>query len=265
MKNEMKEKNNYLISEISGSKAIFTKRHLFNFSRFLEMNKETVDSFINVEKLFEEEKEKIEYLYVPNAEHTNIVINLDFCNYYKMVQYNKLVIKMPKPLCDGIITKDNSKSLIVFPGDCIVVAGVHQTTGVRFIFHAGWRGVSQNISKNIAIELKKLGVKLEEIQLVIFPSISEKYFTLDKENAKYFLKYKAFISSNDGENYNIDLVSILKSQLTSEGFSEKNISEMQYCTYSEYDSELKEYKFNSYRRDKSIQRNAAILIGNKDL
>ena len=40
---------------------------------------------------------------------------------------------------------------------------------------------------------------------------------------------------------------------------------MQYCTYSEYDSELKEYKFNSYRRDKSIQRNAAILIGNKDL
>ena len=31
------------------------------------------------------------------------------------------------------------------------------------------------------------------------------------------------------------------------------------------DSELKEYKFNSYRRDKSIHRNAAILIGNKDL
>ena len=264
MKNEMKEKNNYLISEISGSKAIFTKRHLFNFSRFLEMNKETVDSFINVEKLFEEEKEKIEYLYVPNAEHTNIVINLDFCNYYKMVQYNKLVIKMPKPLCDGIITKDNSKSLIVFPGDCIVVAGVHQITGVRFIFHAGWRGVSSNIVQNMAIELKKIGVKLEEIELIIFPSISKENFTLDKENAKYFFEYKAFISRNDdGESYNIDLVGILKSQLTTEGFLLENIQEMQYCTYSA--SDKNGYMFNSYRRDKGIQRNAAILLGEKDL
>lgn len=264
---KIKEKKDYLISEIAGSKAMFTKRNVFNFSRFLEMNNETVDSFLNLEELFKKEKEKedINYLYVPNSEHTNIVLNLDYCTYYKMVQYNEIILKMPKPLCDGILTTDASKSLVVFPGDCIVVAGVHQTTGVRFIFHAGWRGVSQNIAKNIAIELKKLGVKLEEIQLVIFPSISEKYFTLDKENAKYFLKYKAFISSNDGENYNIDLVSILKSQLTSEGFSEKNISEMKYCTYSEYDSELKEYKFNSYRRDKNIHRNAAILIGNKDL
>ena len=252
---KIEENNEYIITKVAGTKAIFTKRNKYNFSKFLEMNQETIFSFIELEKLFEKENENINYLYVPNAEHTDQIINIDACNYFKMVQYNNIILKMPKPLCDGIITTDNSKSLVVFPGDCIVVAGVHQTTGVRFIFHAGWRGVSQNISKNIAIELKKLGVKLEEIQLVIFPSIS----------AKYFLKYKAFISSNDGENYNIDLVSILKSQLTSEGFSEKNISEMQYCTYSEYDSELKEYKFNSYRRDKSIHRNAALLIGNKDL
>lgn len=264
MKNEMKEKNNYLISEISGSKAIFTKRHLFNFSRFLEMNKETVDSFINLEKLFERENENIQYLYVPNAEHTNIVINLDFCNYYKMVQYNKLVIKMPKPLCDGIITKDNSKSLILFPGDCIVVAGVHQITGVRFIFHAGWRGVSSNIVQNMAIELKKIGVKLEEIELIIFPSISREFLTLDEENAQSFKTYGDSIKWNQEiGQYNIDLVKILKSQLTSEGFLLENIQEMSYCTYSA--SDKNGYMFNSYRRDKSIQRNAAILLGKKEL
>ena len=81
-----------------------------------------------------------------------------------------------------------------------------------------------------------------------------------------FSDYEAFVKYNVvEENNNIDLVGILKSQLTSEGFSEKNISEMQYCTYSAFDKELNEYKFNSYRRDKSIHRNAAILIGNKDL
>ena len=203
-------------------------------------------------------------MYVPNAEHTNIVVNLDTCTYYKMVQYNKLVLKMPKPLCDGIITKDKSKSLVVFPGDCIVVAGVHQTTGVRFIFHAGWRGVANNIAKNMSVELKKLGVRLKNMEIIIFPSISKEVFQLDSENGKSFSNYPEYLKYNlESEKYNIDLVAILKSQLTSEGFSEKNISEMQYCTYSAYDTELKKYKFNSYRRDKSIQRNAAILLGEK--
>ena len=241
---------------------MFTKRNVFNFSRFLEMNNETVDSFLNLEKLFKKEKEDIQYLYVPNSEHTNIVLNLDYCTYYKMVQYNEIILKMPKPLCDGIITTDASKSLVVFPGDCIVVAGIDKESGTRFIFHAGWRGVSQNIAKNIAIELKKLGVKLEEIQLVIFPSISSKYLKLDLKNSEVFSDYEAFVKYNVvEENNNIDLVAILKSQLTDEGFCENNISEMSYCTYSAYDNELQEYKFNSYRRDKSIQRNAAILLG----
>ena len=262
MKMKINEKKNYLISEIAGSKAIFTKRYLFNFSKFLEMNEETIESFIELEKLFEKENENINYLYVPNAEHTNKIINIDDCKYYKMVQYNNLILKMPKPLCDGILTTDNKKSLVVFPGDCIVVAGIDKIKGIRFIFHAGWRGVSQNIVKNIAIELKKLGVKLEEIQLVIFPSISEKHFTLDLKNSEVFSDYPAFVKYNAiEENNNIDLVSILEVQLEKEGFDTQKTFKMDYCTYSSYNSELNEYMFNSYRRDKSIQRNAAILLG----
>ena len=264
---KIKEKKDYLISEIAGSKAMFTKRNVFNFSRFLEMNNETVDSFLNLEELFKKEKEDINYLYVPNSEHTNIVINLDYCTYYKMVQYNKIILKMPKPLCDGIITTDNSKSLIVFPGDCIVVAGIDKIKGVRFILHAGWRGVANNIAKEMARALKEIGVSLKGIELIIFPSISREFLTLDEENARSLEieKYLDSISWNkEIGQYNIDLVAILKSQLISEGFSISNIKEMSYCTYSEYDSELKEYKFNSYRRDKSIQRNAAILLGVKE-
>lgn len=259
---KINEKKDYVISEIAKCKVIFTKRNVFNFSRFLEMNQETIDSFINLEELFAKEEENINCLYVPNAEHTNIVVNLDTCTYYKMVQYNKLVLKMPKPLCDGIITKDKSKSLVVFPGDCIVVAGVHQTTGVRFIFHAGWRGVSQNIVKNMAIRLKEMNVKLEEMELIIFPSISEKHFTLDLKNSEVFSDYPAFVKYNAvEENNNIDLVSILEVQLEKEGFDTQKTFKMDYCTYSSYNSELNEYMFNSYRRDKSIQRNAAILLG----
>ena len=261
MKTKVKENNDYLMTKIEGTKAIFTKRKKFNFSRFLEMNEETIDSFLNLEELFAKEEENINCLYVPNAEHTNIVVNLDTCTYYKMVQYNKLVLKMPKPLCDGIITKDKSKSLVVFPGDCIVVAGIDKETGTRFIFHAGWRGVSLDIAKNMAIELQKLGVALKNMEIIIFPSISKEFFTLDKENARS-LKHDRTGSMRWNEKlgqYNIDLVSILKSQLTDEGFCKNNILEMSYCTYSA--SDKNGYMFNSYRRDKSIQRNAAILLG----
>ena len=263
MKIEIKEKKNYLISEIDRCKAIFTKRHLFNFSKFLEMNQETIDSFINLEELFAKENENINCLYVPNAEHTNIIVNLDTCTYYKMVQYNKLVLKMPKPLCDGIITKDKSKSLILFPGDCIVVAGV-DVSGTRFILHAGWRGVVNNIVKEMARSLKEIGVSLKNMEIIIFPSIKQDFFTLDKENAKSFKKYSDSMRWNKEINqYNIDLISILESQLEEEGFDTQKIFEMDHCTYSA--SDKNGYMFNSYRRAKSIQRNAAILLGKKDL
>lgn len=264
MKTKVKENNDYVLVKIAGSKAIFTKRSKYNFSKFLEMNEETIKSFLKLEELFKKEKEDINYLYVPNAEHTDQIINIDACNYFKMVQYNKVILKMPKPLCDGILTQDNTKSLIVFPGDCIVVAGIDEKTGTRFILHAGWRGVSINIAKNMAIELQKLGVALKNMEIIIFPSISKEFFTLDKENAKSLKKHDRTGSMRWNEKlgqYNIDLVSILKSQLIAEGFSMLNIREMSYCTYSAYDAN--EYMFNSYRRDKGIHRNAAILTGAK--
>ena len=261
MKNIVEEKE-YLLTNLSGEKAIFTKRSTFNFSRFLEMNEETINSFLKLEKLFQKEKEDINYLYVPNAEHTDQIINLDTCQYFKMVQYNNLTLKMPKPLCDGILTQDNTKSLIVFPGDCIVVAGIDEKTGTRFILHAGWRGVANNIVKNMATELKKLGVKLKNMEIIIFPSISKEFFTLDEKNAQSLQTYGDSMRWNEEiGQYNIDLVAILKSQLIAEGFSMLNIREMSYCTYSA--SDKNGYMFNSYRRDKSIQRNAAILTGAK--
>lgn len=256
---KIEENNDYLMTKIEGTKAIFTKRKKFNFSRFLEMNEETIDSFLNLEELFAKEEENIDCLYVPNAEHTNMIVLLEECMYYKMVQYNNVTLKMPKPLCDGILTQDNTKSLIVFPGDCIVVAGIDKASGTRFILHAGWRGVSINIAKNMAIELQKLGVALKNMEIIIFPSISKEFLTLDEKNAQSFQTGDSMRWNEEIGQYNIDLVAILKSQLIKEGFCEKNISEMDYCTYSA--SDKNGYMFNSYRRDKSIQRNAAILLG----
>ena len=260
---KINEKKNYLISEIAGSKAIFTKRNVFNFSRFLEMNQETIDSFLELEKMFEKEKENINYLYVPNAEHTNSIVRLEECMYYKMVQYNNITLKMPKPLCDGIVTQDTTKNLVVFPGDCIVVAGIDKISGGRFILHAGWRGVAGNIVNEMAKKLKEIGISLKNMEIIIFPSIKQDFFTLDKENAKSFKKYSDSIRWNKEINqYNIDLISILESQLEEEGFDTQKISEMDYCTYSA--SDKNGYMFNSYRRDKSIHRNAAILLGKKE-
>lgn len=179
-----------------------------------------------------------------------------------MVQYNNVTLKMPKPLCDGIVTKDKSKSLVVFPGDCIVVAGIDKASGTRFIFHAGWRGVAANIAKEMAKKLKEIGVSLKNMEIIIFPSISREFLTLDEKNAQSFQTYGDSMRWNEEiGQYNIDLISILESQLQQEGFDQEKNFKMDYCTYSSYDSKVNDYKFNSYRRDKSIHRNAAILLG----
>ena len=56
MKMKINEKKNYLISEIAGSKAIFTKRNVFNFSRFFEMNQ---DKWVYLINFLEKKKKKI--------------------------------------------------------------------------------------------------------------------------------------------------------------------------------------------------------------
>ena len=62
---KINEKKDYVISEIAKFKVIFTKRNVFNFSRFLEMNQETIDSFLNLEELFAKEYcSKFRYMYL---------------------------------------------------------------------------------------------------------------------------------------------------------------------------------------------------------
>ena len=48
---KIEQNNEYIITKVAGTKAIFTKRNKYNFSKFLEMNQETIFSFIELEKL----------------------------------------------------------------------------------------------------------------------------------------------------------------------------------------------------------------------
>ncbi len=74
---KIEENNEYIITKVAGTKAIFTKRKKFNFSRFLEMNEETIDSFLNLEELFAKEEENINCLYVPNAANL-----MTYCSFF---------------------------------------------------------------------------------------------------------------------------------------------------------------------------------------
>lgn len=275
----MRNKKNYLIEDKflgEGIKAIFSKKSFFSGSYFLMMNQTSKESFERLEEVvLKKEGIKIQNLFVPNAEHTSNVVNLDNNFEYKYAVYGKdrdILLSMPKELCDAIYTRDASKNLIIMPADCCCIGLYDYSTNLRAIIHAGWRGIKENIIQKTMEKLKIEGLILRSTKAICFPSISYENYEVGKEIGEDFLKLISDMELNrenhikynaEKESYNLNLKKIQIEQIKSSGILEDNIKIMNFDTFSDKD-EYGNYSFHSYRRDKLEWRNIAILTGEKE-
>ena len=272
----MKNKRNYLVEDEffgEGVKVLFTKKSLFSSSFFLMMNRETSESFQRLELILnKEEGIVIKNLFVPNAEHTDCIINLDKNPDWKYAvygQYRDILLSMPKGLCDSIYTRDKDKMLAVMPGDCCVIAVYDCESKIRCIIHAGWRGIKENIIQKTMEKLRIEGLILRNTKAICFPSISYENYEVGKEIGEDFLKLISDMGLNrenhikynaEKESYNLNLKKIQIEQIKSSGILEDNIKIMNFDTFSDKD-EYGNYSFHSYRRDRNEFRNIALLTG----
>lgn len=272
----MNNNRGYLIEQEffeNGVKAIFTKKELFSSSYFLMMNEKSRESFINLETVLKKEKGiRIQNLFVPNAEHTSNVVNLDNNFEYKYAVYGKdrdILLSMPKELCDAIYTRDASKNLIIMPADCCCIGLYDYSTNLRVIIHAGWRGIKENIIQKTMEKLKIEGLVLRSTKAICFPSISYENYEVGKEIGEDFLKLISDMGLNREQcikynsekgSYNLNLKKIQIEQIKNSGILEDNIKIMDFDTFSDKD-EYGNYSFHSYRRDRDEFRNIALLIG----
>lgn len=253
-------------------RAVFTKKNLFSSSFFLMMNKETTESFKRLEDELKKENINIDKLYVPNAEHTDGVINLDKNPDWKYAVYGKdrdKLLSMPKELCDAIYTRDHSKNLIVMPADCCCLALYDYTTNLRGVIHAGYKGIRDKIIPKTIKKMIEEGMDIRKTKVLCFPSINFENYEVGKEIGEEFLKLISDMGLNKEnhikyntkkERYNLNLKKIQIEQLKESGISLKNICIMNLNTFSDKDEDGN-YSFHSYRRDKDEWRNLALLTG----
>ena len=142
--------------------------------------------------------------------------------------------------CDGLITDNPNIVLSLQTADCIPIFLYDSVTGLRGLVHAGWRGVVGGIASN-AIELMlKYDSVVNDIQVLLGPSICKDCFEVGVEVADQF--DGNFVTTGKNKKYFANLHDQVKSQLLKYKIDKKNIHKSTTCTFENKDC-------CSYRRD----------------
>ena len=272
----MRNKKNYLIEDKflgEGIKAIFSKKSFFSSSYFLMMNPATSESFLRLESALSEEGIEIKELYVPNAEHLDGIVDLDYIDHekaYKYAFYGKkgnIKLKMPIPLCDGIITADNTKNLAIMPADCLIISAISDNC-IRGIVHVGVQGLTKRIIKKFFERIKRKGANINKTKILLFPSINGNNYELSRDYVSNFknlfedlnIKEEEVILKENNEKVHLNLRKIQMAEIFGSGIIKENIFIMDMDTYSSREEDGT-HSFHSYRRDHNEFRNIALLTG----
>ena len=150
---------------------------------------------------------------------------------------------------DGLITNNKEITLFTYHADCLAIFFLDPVNKIIGLAHGGWKGILNNISKEIIREMSsKYKSKPEDIIVYISPGISKCCFETGEEVYEQFIsKYeyaKKYIGNRKNNKYHIDLKAMAVEQLKQCGIL--NIEVSNKCTYCENDL------FYSHRRDKGI-------------
>ena len=145
---------------------------------------------------------------------------------------------------DGLVTDQKNLFLCITAGDCVPIYFYDHKKEIIGIVHAGWRGVVKNIAGSLIEKMtNEYQAKPEDIVVYIGPHLKKCHFEVKQDVKDQFEDYPNFIIV-DNNRIMIDLLGIIKKQLTEAGVNESNINTSDLCTYCEED------RYFSYRRDK---------------
>ena len=171
---------------------------------------------------------------------------------------------------DGLITKENDKSLWLYSADCIPILIADKKTRGIGVCHVGLKGIQKNILSEIITKLESIGCKKYNLIIAMGPAISRKNYQINSKDVNSLLtditehRIKEYSSSlyksqvkdiipklrTDLNNkkllFDIQIAATL--QLISMGLTKNQIHINRLCTFS--NPKL----FNSWRRDHSLLR-----------
>ncbi|MCP8616591.1 peptidoglycan editing factor PgeF [Salirhabdus salicampi] len=147
---------------------------------------------------------------------------------------------------DGFITNVKGKLLTCLYADCVPLFFAAPSFGWIGLAHAGWRGTVNGIGRKVIELLQQQGVSIEDIQIVIGPSIGKRYYEVDEHVMSHIPKrywQEPVVSKVDDTHWLLDLKGLHKSIFITEGLRENQIQMTSFCTYEH------KHLFYSHRRD----------------
>ncbi len=152
--------------------------------------------------------------------------------------------------CDGLITLEKNKGLMIKHADCQAAIFFDPIQKVVANVHSGWRGSVQNIYANTVCKMRQeLGCSPRDLRVCISPSLGPEkaeFVHFEKELPQSFWPYQVRPSF-------FDFWEIAKMQLKQTGVLEEHIEIAGLCTFCEKND------FFSYRRDKKTGRHGTVV------
>jgi YfiH family protein len=156
-----------------------------------------------------------------------------------------------KEECDGIVTQDKGRGLIIHHADC--QAAIFYDPILRAVanVHAGWRGNVQNIyAKTVSFMQREVGSKPENLLVCISPSLGPccgEFRNFKSELPEEFWPFQV-------KPTYFNLWEIARHQLLTAGILSHHLEIASICTCCNPQG------YHSYRRDKTKQRHATGVV-----
>lgn len=153
---------------------------------------------------------------------------------------------------DCLYTFDPSIVLTGFFADCTPVFIVSEADNLHCIVHAGWQGTTKAIVFKTINHFKSLGIKVEDMKVIIGPSIGYESFEVEEDvinaiNQLDMIKTSECYTKINDIKYKADIKKVNELQALAAGIDSKNISVSKFCTFQNED-------FYSFRKNNETGR-----------
>ncbi|MDD3302866.1 MAG: peptidoglycan editing factor PgeF [Candidatus Gracilibacteria bacterium] len=190
--------------------------------------------------------------FLKNNINPSNVVSAEITNSNKVAVVNKYDAGKFVKEVDGLITNNPDLILSVTIADCVPIYFYDDIKKVFGIAHAGWRGITCDITKSMIDKfVEEFDSKTSDIKVYVGAHIQKCHFEIkediiDKFYDRFLIKENSIIK--------VDLLGIIRDKLEKLGVKSENISSSQECTYCESE------KYFSYRRDKPEKVEAMIGV-----
>ena len=123
---------------------------------------------------------------------------------------------------DGLLTNQKGIYLMVTVADCLPIMVYDPVTDTVGLFHAGWRGIINQITTEIMEKFKNLGSEVTNLIVAIGPGICQKHFVVKDEILDQFKELYPKATFVRNQHGYVDLKKAVSSDFKKFGISKNN-------------------------------------------